>query len=170
LGALRGQDTDLATSNANIINQFNMANTAERNRVNQANVGLTNQQSTMNTQQNNAYQKYLAEKQQEARQQEFQNKIGQAGMAAGESNNLAAANYGAGMTGVALGQNTGAQIANGLGGAAQGIYQSVHNNANSGNGADSSDGWSAFQKNSGMTGSDAPSQSTAWDEKDQEMA
>ncbi len=125
LSGLRGQDTDLATANANIINQFNMANTSERNRVNQANVGLTNQQNTMNTSQGNAYQKYLAEMKQKAAQQEYDNKLTQARAGAGQQTTNAEQNYGAGMTGVALGQNTIGQIGNAVGGAAQGIYQSV---------------------------------------------
>lgn len=142
LGNLRNQDTNLATSNANIINQFNMANTAERNRVNQANVGMTNQQNQMNTAQQNAYQQYLAQMRQQAQQQAFDDKLTQARAAAGQQTTNAEQNYGAGMTGVALGQNTAGQAVSGLGGTAQGIYQSV-----SGNGGD---GFSAYQ-NQGQT-------------------
>ncbi len=59
LSGLRGQDTSLATENANINNQFNMHNTDALNATNNANTGIKNQQSTYNTGQNNAYQQAL---------------------------------------------------------------------------------------------------------------
>lgn len=128
LSDVRGQDTGLATANANIINQFNMANANERNRVNMANTDIGNRQNSLNTTQQNDYQKYMAEKQQQAKQQEYDNKMNQAKAAAGQQTTNATTNYGAGMTGAALAANTGGAIGSALGNAAQGIYQSVNAN------------------------------------------
>lgn len=77
-GQLRGQDTDLASQNANIINQFNMANTAERNRINEANTQLGNQYGMYNRQMQNSNA-----------QQEYQNALARAEAAAGEANTVA---------------------------------------------------------------------------------
>lgn len=130
LGSMRGQDTDLATSNANIINQFNMANSNMRNRVNMANTDMANKQSMMNVGQNNDYAKYMAEQKQKSAQQEFDNKLTQARAAAGQQTSNASTNYGNGMTGAALGANTAGALAGAAGNAAQGIYQSVSSGNN----------------------------------------
>jgi hypothetical protein len=131
---LRGQDTDLASKNADIINQFNLANTATRNNVNQMNTNLANQQNLYNTNQNNAYQQALVNLQNTTAQQKYQDQLGRAGMAAGEANNIANNAMSAGQTQGALNSNT-----------ASGIAQGVGNTANSlaglfGKGGDSSSG------------------------------
>jgi hypothetical protein len=105
LSGLRGQDTGLASENANINNQFSMHNTDALNATNNANTGITNQQSTYNTGQNNAYQQALLQLQNSAAQQKYQDQLGQAQAAAGEANTISNNAMSAGGTNLALGAN-----------------------------------------------------------------
>lgn len=115
MGQVRGQDTAQASKNADILNQFNMANTGLRNQVNQMNTGLTNEQSLYNTNQNNAYKKALIDLQNNVAQSGFDDKLKQAGMAAGEANTISSNATDAGRTSAALGANTASGIAQGIG-------------------------------------------------------
>lgn len=115
LSNLRGQDTSLASENANIANQFNMYNTGLKNKTAEANTGLTNQSNIYNTGNNNAYQQALIALQNSAGQQTFQDKLGQAQAGAGEANTISNNTMNAGTTGIALGANTASGIAQGAG-------------------------------------------------------
>jgi hypothetical protein len=115
LSGLRGQDTSLATENANIANQFNMANTNAINATNNANTGIANTATTANTNAKNAYQQALLQLQNSAGQQTFNDQLGQAQAAAGEANTISTSTMNNGATNLALGANAGSQAVSGLG-------------------------------------------------------
>lgn len=129
MGNLRNQDTSLATTNADIINKFNMANTAQRNRVNEMNTDTANKQSTMNTGQANQYQQYIDEARRNAVQQQYANAMDQGKSSAGIGNSLANFNQSAGATGLAMGANARSGAYGAAGNAAQGIYQGAMSGA-----------------------------------------
>jgi hypothetical protein len=141
IGNLRGQDTSLASRNADIINQFNLANTNARNRINEMNTGIGNQQSVYNNQQNNAYQQALVNLQNNIAQQKYQDQLGQAQAAAGEANVISGNAMDAGKTQGALNANTASTIAKGIGDTANSAYGAYKNIS------DGSDPWSDVNGN-----------------------
>jgi len=96
LGGLRGQDLDVNSRNADIINQFNMANTGARNEAQQQN--LANRQAIMgaNTATRNDAQMYNIQGKRDVAQQNYQNQLqkigGQTGANTGMAQGYAAQN------------------------------------------------------------------------------
>lgn len=138
LSSLRGQDTDLASKNADIINQFNLANTAARNNVNQMNTNVGNQQSLYNTNLNNQRQMDNTNLYNSTGQQSYQDALGQAQAAAGEANTISSNALSSGATQGALNAHTAAGIAQGIGDAGNAISSAL-GKMSSGSGSDSSD-------------------------------
>lgn len=117
-GQLRGADTSLNKTNADIINEFNKLNSAKEQATKNANIDLQNQAiaAQRNTQNANVGLRNTAQ------QQSIQNQINKANAVAGAMGNQAKADY----AGSAASAGKVGDIFNTLGATGAGIYNSVN--------------------------------------------
>lgn len=122
MGNLRNQDTSQAAKNADIINQFNMANTAARNAASAQNVGIQNQQNVMNTQAKNAASQYNIGRSDQNAMNRFNANLGRESAAAGLVNQGVNYSQNAANQQALIGLAGGQGAIEGLGRVGQGIY------------------------------------------------
>lgn len=92
LGGVRAQDFSANSANANILNQFNMANTQNRNQAQLYNLGQAQNISNANTTQHNSAQQYNNQLQQQMFNDQLEKANGQSGANSGVAKGYAAEN------------------------------------------------------------------------------
>lgn len=92
LSAVRGQNFGENAANANILNQFNMANTQNKNQAQQYNLGNAQGVANANVTNANQAQQYNNQMKQQAYQDQYQKTAGEAGANSGMAGGYAAQN------------------------------------------------------------------------------